>query len=166
MIYWRGSSELRELAINIVFVAFCSIYVIGSLWIADTLLSKHLPGYVFSGDYKYGILIFIIASLVFLYWSRWREWKNWRYFIFGPIAFFFPLVFVSSSLTLLFNPSGSIIVSFTNTYCGTSEILDVCGKAFAAVVSSMSLRALPAVLSTPLLLLLVLDVKQRYYPER
>ena len=151
-----------ELLINMVLVGLASVYVIGSLWVADKFLSRHLPGYVFSGNYKLGIIIFFLAALSFIYWSQWRKWNNWRFYALGPIAVFFPLVFISSALNVLLNPGSSMIASFTAQYCAESYPVDVCGKAFAAVVSSMSLRALLAVFTTPVLLYQVLILKQRY----
>lgn len=161
-----GNSRLFDLVINMLVVGFASVYVIGSLWLADNLLSTHLPGYVFSGNYKLGIVIFFLSALTFIYWSRWREWNNWRFYALGPIAVFFPLVFVSSSLNVLLNPGEGMISSFSVEYCDGANSVDVCGKAFAAVVSSMSLRALPAVFTTPVLLYQVLLFKQHHFDRR
>jgi len=141
----------KEFLINVLTVGVFSIYTIGTLWLADSLLSHYLPGYVFSGNYKIGISVFFIMSLVYIYWANWRKWGNWRYYVFGAIAVFFPLVFMSSAVNVLINPTGSMISSYTNLYCQPAGQSGVCGKAFAAVVSSMSLRALPAVLSAPAL---------------
>jgi len=91
-----------DLVINIIIVGAATVYVIGLLWISDTLLSTYLQGYIFSGNYKYGSIIFFVAALV-------------------------------------------------------------CGKAFAAVVSSMSLRALPAVFTTPMLLYPILKSRQHSF---
>ena len=138
--------------------------MIGLLWISDTLLSAYLQGYVFSGNYKYGSIIFFICAMAFIYWARWRDWNNWRFYALGPIAVFFPLVFTSSAINVLLNPGSAMVASFSDTYCSAST--DVCGKAFAAVVSSMSLRALPAVFSTPMLLYPVLNYKYQYFSGR
>jgi len=152
-----------DLVINIIIVGAATVYVIGLLWISDTLLSTYLQGYIFSGNYKYGSIIFFVAALAFIYWSRWREWNNWRFYALGPVVLFFPLVFTSSAVNVLLNPGSAMIASFTEAYCVSSVSTDVCGKAFAAVVSSMSLRALPAVFTTPMLLYPILKSRQHSF---
>lgn len=154
----------QDITLNILIVAISSVYVVGSLWIADSLLYRYLSGYVFSGNYIYGIIIFFVATMSFIYWSRWRNWNNWRFFIYGPITVFFPLVFISSSFNFLLNPTNSMIASFITAQCNEATLYGACGKAFAAVVSSMSLRALPAVFTAPMLIYFLLKIKQQLYP--
>lgn len=130
-------------------VAVFSVYVAGTLKVTDYLLADHLAGYVYSGNYTIGMLIFFIASIAYLQVARLRCWVNWRYYILGSVVVFFPLVFLASSVKLLVNPSGSLITVFNELYCEPEYQAKICGQAFAALVSSMSLRALPVVLTTP-----------------
>jgi len=142
---WRISESLFIVAC----VAVFSVYVAGTLKVTDYLLADHLAGYVYSGNYTIGMVIFFIASVAYLQVARWRCWVNWRYYILGSVAVFFPLVFLASSVKLLISPDGSLITVFNELYCEPEYQARICGQAFAALISSMSLRALPVVLSTP-----------------
>ena len=141
----------REFGFNVALVAFFSVYTIGTLWLSDTLLARFLSGYVFSGNYKIGILIFFISMLGYVQLASWRKWNNWRYYIFGPIAVFFPLVFIASAVKTFYGSTTVLMETFAVLYCESGYASYLCGKAFAAVVTSMSLRALPAVLTVPAL---------------
>jgi len=130
-------------------VAAFSFYVIGMLKLTDHFLSKNIAGYEFSGNYAIGMGVFFCAAVVYLHLARWRRWLNWRYYVLGAVVVFFPLVFLASSVKLMINPDGAFIYSLNMQYCESDISTSICGEAFAALVSSMSLRALPVVLTTP-----------------
>lgn len=136
-----------------VFIYLCiaafSFYVAGMLMLTDFILAETIAGYEYSGNYTIGMGVFFCASVVYLHLARWRRWLNWRYYILGAVVVFFPLVFLASSVKLLINADGAVIYSLNKHYCETQNVNSICGQAFAALISSMSLRALPVVLTTP-----------------
>ena len=140
-----------NLIFNLFIVAIFGCYTVGTLWIADTLLSSYLPGYVFSGNYVLGLCIFVVVGFAYVSLAQWRMWYDWRNYMFAAVAVFFPLVFIASAISISIQPLNNMTGSFTELYCAEESFYQVCGKAFAAVVSSMSLRALPAVLTVPIL---------------
>ncbi len=117
--------------------------------LTDQFLAENISGYEFSGNYTIGMGIFFCASVVYLHLARWRRWLNWRYYILGAVVAFFPLVFIAASVKLMIDVDGVVIYTLNAQYCETNKIDSICGQAFAALVSSMSLRALPVVLTTP-----------------
>ncbi len=131
--------------------AFLCLYVVGILWLTDMSLAQLLPGYKFSGSYGLGIVNFYISIMIFIYWTRWRRRTSWRYYALGSLAIFFPLVFISSALTILFIPENALVLYFSDQYCTAKDATPTCGRAFAAIIFSMSLRALPTVLTIPTL---------------
>jgi len=140
---------LSDTGIQVLCVSVFSVYVAATLKMTDLFLANHLAGYVYAGKYTVGMLIFIVSALVYLRFARWRQWHNWRYYILGAVVVFFPLVFLASVANFLILPDGALISSLRGTYCGTDYHDRICGQAFAALISSMSLRALPVVITTP-----------------
>jgi len=132
-----------------IYVAVFSSYVAGMLRLTDHVLAANIAGYVFSGNYTIGLVFFFCAAVVYLHLARWRRWLNWQYYIWGAVVVFFPLVFFASCVKLLLNPDGALIDTLNAHYCEPDIRGTLCGQAFAALVSSMSLRALPVVLTTP-----------------
>lgn len=131
--------------------AFLMFYVIGLLWLADLGLAYILPGYQFSGSYGLGLIIFYLSIMVFVYWTRWRGETGWRFYVLGSLVIFFPLVFISSSLTILINPENPLVLLLSDQYCAVKNTTPICGRAFAALTFGMSLRALPTVITAPFL---------------
>jgi len=147
-------------------VAAFSFYVAGMLKLTDHFLAENIAGYEFSGNYALGMGIFFCASVVYLHLARWRRWLDWRYYVLGAVVVFFPLVFFASSVQLMINPDTDFIAALNADYCQSGLIASsigianstaslgsvsgpICGEAFATLVSSMSLRALPVVLTAP-----------------
>lgn len=130
-------------------VALFSFYVAGMLRLTDHFLAKYISGYEFSGSYLTGLVVFFCAATVYLHLARHNGWVNWRYYILGSLVVFFPLVFAASAIKLLVNPNAEYIHFLNQRYCEIESSASLCGFAFASLVSSMSLRALPVVLSAP-----------------
>jgi len=131
------------------YIAAFSFYVVGMLMLTDHFLAANISGYEFSGNYAIGMGIFFCVAVMYLHLARWRRWLNWRYYILGAVVVFFPLVFLASSVKLMFDIDGTTIYTLNLQYCDAENTESICGPAFAALVSSMSLRALPVVLTTP-----------------
>lgn len=142
-----GAFLLESAAVS----AFLMLYVIGLLWLTDLGLAYILPGYQFSGSYGLGIIIFYLSIMVFVYWTRWRGETGWRFYVLGSLVIFFPLVFLSSSLTILFNPEHALVLILSDQYCTANNSISLCGRAFSALIFGMSLRALPTVITAPFL---------------
>lgn len=142
---------LKDSLFLAVHFAILSIYVAIVLALTDNLLHRLLPDYQFSGRYGFGLTIFFLVGTAFTWFGRWRGWNDWRYFIIGALGVFFPLVFLSSTLRLFIADEGSMMQAYANSYCPAVEPVVVCGKAFAASVFTMSLRALPTVITAPAL---------------
>ena len=62
---------------------------------------------------------------------------------------YFPLVFIAASVIVVFNPENAQLIHYTQEYCTIEQ--GVCGKAFAHTIYSISLRAMPTVLTAPAL---------------
>lgn len=133
------------------YAAVFSIYTGIILALTDNALHRFLPDYQFSGRYEFGLILFFICCTGFIFLGRWRGWSNWRYFIIGPLGVFFPLVFLASALRLFIGGEGSMIQAYADTYCHGPLPGAICGEAFAASVFTMSLRALPTVITAPAL---------------
>lgn len=133
----------------VAFVVIFSIYTLGVLYVTDYSLSKLLPGYIFSGKYGLGVLIFIPAAVIFVLIAKYMNWITWRFYVLGSLAIFFPLVFFSSAVTVLFKSDSALVTQYVEQYCAADSGYRVCGEAFAITVFSMSLRALPTVLTAP-----------------
>jgi len=144
-------SSAREFLVVVAYAALFSIYTAIVLALTDTVLSLTLSDYQYSGRYSFGLLTFFVAGTLFTYFGRWRGWNNWRYFVIGALGIFFPLVFLASTLRLFMADDGSMIQSYAISYCDSATLESVCGEAFAASVFTMSLRALPTVLTAPAL---------------
>jgi len=150
-----GTNQIRHQRFfdSSIYVYFCvaafSFYVAGMLMLTDQFLAENIAGYEFSGNYSIGMVIFFCAAVIYLHLARWRRWLNWRYYILGAVVVFFPLVFIASSVKLIVDLDGPVIYSLNAQYCKVENTDSICGQAFAALVTSMSLRALPVVLTTP-----------------
>jgi hypothetical protein len=141
----------KELFLSIAYAALFSIYTAILLAATDIVLHKYLPDYQYSGRYEFGVILFFFATTGFIFLGRWRGWNNWRYFIVGPLGVFLPLVFLASAVRLYIGGEGSMIQAYAQSYCHGSAEGAICGKAFAANVLTMSLRALPTVVTAPAL---------------
>jgi len=148
------------------FVALFSFYVAGMLKLTDHILAKFINGYEFSGSYLIGLGVFFCASTVYLHLARRNAWLNWRYYILGSVVVFFPLVFAASALKVFINPNAEYIYVLNKQYCEIEESVSLCGFAFASLVSSMSLRALPVVLTVPAMFWYMLVKSESLFRER
>jgi len=113
------------------------------LYGSDIALSFYLPEYQHSGQYRVALSIFLVVGAAFLLLGKSRGWSNWRYYIFGPIAVFLPLVFIGTSVRFIFGIENAFTAYHIVQYCSGSE--EMCGRAFAYVFFSMSLRAAPTI---------------------
>ncbi len=142
----------RKFAMQLIcFAIISTIYTLGLLYLTDYGLSKFLKGYIFSGQYGIGVLIFIPVATTFACWAKHRNWDSWKFYVLGALAIFFPLVFFSSAMTVLLKSDGAIVSHYVKFHCSVPRENTVCGEAFAVTVFSMSLRALPTVLTAPAL---------------
>jgi hypothetical protein len=156
----RGDSFISKMTgtdvVRIIcYTALFSLYTGGLLALTDFSLAKFLPDYRYSGKFIRGMSIFFVASSIFIIFCRWQRWSNWRFFVLGSLAVFFPLVFIASTLTLFIGGENSLSFWYSTQYCA-ADTQGVCGEGFAAAVFSMSLRALPTVLTAPALFWYVL----------
>jgi len=124
-----------------------AVIIWGVLYASDVVLSIYLPEYEQSGEYGVALIIFFLFAAVFLLFGQVRGWDNWRYFIISPIAIFLPLVFIATSFRYAFGLENAFTSYHTALHCGAGE--GMCGKAFAYVFFSMSLRSVPTVFLVP-----------------
>ena len=138
-------------------ISLLTLYTFGMLTLMDILLLRTIKGYQSVDSYWLGALIFFVVSHIFLHPFRVYKWKNYLFYYIGGLAIFFPLVVLASIIRVVFNLSESGFMSYTEIYCPAISVerhstgLTVCGQAFAYIVYSMTVRALPIVITIPTL---------------
>lgn len=141
--------DVRAFLVIAAYFALFTLYTGALLALTDNVLHRILPDYQFSGSYGFGLTLFFFVGIAFTSFGQWRGWTNWRFFIIGALGVFFPLVFLASTLRMFIAGEESMIMAYTVSNCDVPTA--VCGKAFAASVFTMSLRALPTVVTAPAL---------------
>ena len=148
MLNW--SEMLKNDSVKIIaLVSFFTLYTFIVLWMSNFVLFHILPGYISVEDESLGLIIFFFAALGYAFYGRWKKWYDWKYYVLGAMTVYFPLVFIAASVIVVFNPQNAQLIHYTQEYCTVEQ--EVCGKAFAHMVYSISLRAMPTVLTAPAL---------------
>jgi len=144
-------SKNSQLLIAIFVTAILSVYVYTLLRLADKVLFLVVAGYKSTGSYELGVTIFFLASSAYLYLIRNQDWSRTFPFFSTAIALFFPLVVFSSILRINIGLPESLHHFYATDFCDPVVNEDLCGQALAHIVFSMTIRALPLVLTVPLL---------------
>ena len=133
----------------VMLVSLFTMYTFGLLWLSNYALSHVLPGYASVEDDSLGLVVFFFAALFYAFYGRWKKWISWKYYVLGALTVYFPLVFIAASVQTIFVPDNAQLLAYSKEYCAVGE--GICGKAFAHTIYSISLRALPTVLTAPAL---------------
>ena len=133
----------------IMLVALFTLYTFVVLWVTNFALSHILPGYTSVENDSLGLVVFFFAALIYAFYGRFMHWHDWTYYVLGALTVYFPLVFVAAAIKAIFDPSNAQLMGYAQEYCARDA--PACGKAFAHMVYSISLRALPTVLTAPAL---------------
>ena len=134
--------------LELLLVLLLAIYVWGLIWMSDLILSNTVSGYV-AGNLSFaGMGIFVIVSFAFARIARGRNWTQLRNYFLAALSLFLPLVFLSSGIAALSGTTDQIAASYVMSYCDSPNL---CGEAFAQMTYASSVRALPAVLTVPVL---------------
>ena len=99
-----------------------------------------------------GALIFFLVSHVFLYFFQQFRSDGYLVYYLAGLSLFFPLVLLASILRVHFGFSDDGFEGYAVLYCNIENTgQELCGEAFAFIVFSMTIRALPVVVTMPLL---------------
>jgi hypothetical protein len=128
-----------------------SIYVYILLRLTDKVLFHVIVGYQSTSSYGFGVGIFFMASSLYLYLIRKQSWNRTFPFFSTAIALFFPLVVFSSMLRINIGLPEAVNHFYANNLCIRATTESLCGQALAHIVFCMTVRALPLVLTVPLL---------------
>ncbi len=144
-------SKHRQLYAAILATAVQSIYVYITLIVTDKILLHVITGYHSPGSYEFGVAIFFVASSLYLYVVRNQSWSRISPFLMTAIALFFPLVVFSSILRIKAGLPEDLHNFYASNFCPPETGETLCGQALAHVVFCMTVRALPLVVTVPLL---------------
>ncbi len=152
---WYNPNDVtvKSQCYNSFVILLLTVYTFWMLTLMDFVLLQTVKGYQSVDSFWLGAIIFFIASHVFIHLFKVYRWKNHLFYYIGGLATFFPLVLLASMLRVSLNLSESSFLSYTEIYCpqlSTNET-PICGKAFAFIVYSMTVRALPIVVTIPIL---------------
>lgn len=151
-----GVRALRTFCVMAAAVGILSVYVYFVLKGADIILGRAMVEYAPSGSYALGVGIFFAATLSLSAILQRARINGLRTYALLPLGLFFPLVFLSSLITTISGLPNSQRGFYIHAFCAAERPERMCGAAFAQMVFAMSLRALPAVLTAPLLYWLIL----------
>lgn len=144
----EGEPPLHQLFCLIILL---SGYVFLALAATDLLLARIMPAYLQAGPNPFGMLLFFISSSIFMLIARRMSLARIRTYLITGIALFFPLVFLSSVIVLLTAEPGARPLVYKTVHCAGPDRDTICGAGFSLMVFSMAARALPAVLTAPLI---------------
>lgn len=146
-----------QLSVAILAMSILSLYVYTVLRLTDHMLFSVISGYQSTGNHELGVAIFFLTSSVYLYLIRHQDWRRAFPFFSTAVALFFPLVVLSSILRISIGLPESLHEFYANDFCNVGEYNELCGQALAHIVFCMTVRALPLVLTVPLLYRLLFD---------
>lgn len=133
-------------------IALLTIYTFCLLAAMDFVLESFISAYQPVGSTWLGTLIFFLVSHVFLYFFQHIRTDGYLVYYLAGLSLFFPLVLLASILRVFFGFSADGFASYAEVYCDVeSASREICGEAFAFIVFSMTIRALPVVITIPLL---------------
>lgn len=147
-----------QLSVAVLATSMLSLYVYAVLRFTDSLLFRVIPGYKSTGNHVLGVCIFFVAASVYLYLIRHQDWRRAFPFYSTAVALFFPLVVFSSLLRIQIGLPESLQQFYANDYCEVVSNSVLCGQALAHIVFCMTVRALPLVLTVPLLYRLLFNL--------
>jgi len=140
-----------QLIVAIFSMSVLSLYVYAMLSLSDKVLFSLVPGYQTTGHYEFGVAIFFLSSAVYLYLIRKQDWRRSFPFLSVAVSLFFPLVVLSSILRIQIGLPNELQAFYTDNLCISTDGDQLCGQALAHIVFCMTVRALPLVLTVPLL---------------
>ena len=143
---WKASDSL--------IVLILTIYTFSLLSAMDFILEFYLEPYRSVGSTWLGALIFFLVTHVFLYIIQGIRSKGYLIYYVAGLSLFFPLVLLASIIRVTLGFSGDNFAGYAIEYCAINSdagSLNLCGEAFAVIVFSMTVRALPVVVTMPLL---------------
>ena len=132
-------------------ISLLSAYTFVLLNFLDSILVNYIAGYHSTGTTIPGVIVFFVFSFIFANTARIQSWNRPLPYVTMALAIFFPLVAITSFLRLAFGLSVNVEQYYMAEYCDSSSELVLCGEAFSHIVYSMTVRALPIVLTVPLL---------------
>jgi len=134
-------------------ISLLTVYTFWMLTVMDRLLLHTIKGYQAVDSFWLGSTIFFVASHIFIHLFQAYKWKNYLFYYMGGLATFFPLVLLTSMLRVSLGVSEDSFSHYREAYCSGmyAESTSICGLAFASIVYSMTMRALPIVLTIPIL---------------
>lgn len=144
---------LKSQVYNSSVVLLLTIYTFWTLRVMDAILLRTVRGYQSVDSFWLALIIFFVASHVFLHLFKVYRSKSYFLYYLGSLAIFFPLVLLAAILRVSFNLSEDGFLSYAAIYCQETQSaeLNICGEAFAFAVYSMTIRSLPAVVTVPIL---------------
>lgn len=138
---------VKLIAVDFVF----SVYVYYLLKLTDILLSRFIFAYQATESYLLSAAVFFFVSLAFFYFSIKYNWNRLFPYFAMALAVYFPLVTLSSYLRIYNGLPEEVTAIYFDNFCSDSNSITLCGEALAHMVFSLSIRALPTVLSVPYL---------------
>jgi len=120
----------------------------------DFILEYFLESYQSVGSTWLGALVFFLVSHIFLYMVQRYRSKGYLIYYIAGLSLFFPLVLLTSIFRISLGFSEDNFARYAEMYCATNVdvgSIGLCGEAFAFIVFSMTIRALPVVVTMPLL---------------
>lgn len=126
-----------------------------------------IKGYQPVDSYVVAAVLFFVVAHVLSYVARRLSWRSHFYYFIGAISVFFPLVTIATIIQIHLGISSEDYARYITEYCAPAQdflkpvetVSQLCGKAFAYIVYSMAMRALPIVLTIPFLYhLLLVDI--------
>lgn len=151
---------------KVVFIDFLlCFYVYFLLKVIDEVLSLYIVGYQPTESYLLAVVIFFFSALVFFYFSIRYRWTSLFPYFFMALSVFFPLVFLSALLHVWSDASSPAHMELMSEFCLIKEDV-LCGKAFSYLVFSMTIRALPVVLTVPFIYWFSLKFLKVNNPQR
>lgn len=128
-----------------------TLYVFMMLRYMDTLLAAQITNYQPIRSYSLGALFFFIAVTFIAVIARKLNWRNITNYSIAALGIFFPLVVLASIIRVMYGLPEATTAFYVREYCDITTTQHLCGPAFAHIVYSMTVRALPIVLTVPIL---------------
>lgn len=133
-------------------VSILTIYTYCLLKAMDVILENFIEAYKSTGSVWLGAIIFFIVAHTFLFFFRPLRSQGYLLFYISGLSIFFPLVLLTSIFRYSLGFSTGQFEAYAEFYCADEFVgMDLCGEAFSYAVYSMTIRALPVVITIPIL---------------
>ena len=148
----QRNKNFRRYILKLLMMDFIfSAYVYGILKLVDYIFSQLIIGYQITESYLVSTVTFFTASLFFFYFAIKYNWNRLFPYLSMAIAVFFPLGTISSLASIYVGIPEDTYIVYMENFCAHKASAELCGEALAHMVLSMTIRALPLVLSIPYL---------------